>query len=302
MNKKYTFYNISTCNMCNDITSNHKILGQRLNNSQGLHPRKIKGITTSIIECSNCNLIYPNPLPIPEKLQDHYGIPAEEYWKPEYFKYDPYYFSKQIKKAKGLLDFKEKMTALDIGAGIGKGMLSLQNAGFDAYGFEPTPIFREKAIKSMKIDPEKIKLGGIEDVYYEEASFDFISFGAVLEHLYDPNQSIKKALKWIKPNGVIHIEVPSSKYLVTRLFNFYYKIIGTNYVSNISPMHEPFHIYEFDLKSFKNNGQLLNYEIADYEYAVASIYHIPKLFHPILNWYMKRTNKGMQLTVWLKKK
>ena len=67
-------------------------------------------------------------------------------------------------------------------------------------------------------------------------------------------------------------------------------------------MHEPYHLFEFDLKSFSENGAQSNYEVVDYEYAVASIYQIPKIFHPILKWYMKKTNTGMQLTVWLKKK
>ena len=30
---------------------------------------------------------------------------------------------------------------------------------------------------------------------------------------------------------------------------------GTNYVTNISPMHSPFHLYEFGLKSFEELGK-----------------------------------------------
>lgn len=45
------------------------------------------------------------------------------------------------------------MRALDIGAGLGKGMLSLQNAGFDTYGFEPSIPFYEKAMATTKMDP-----------------------------------------------------------------------------------------------------------------------------------------------------
>ena len=299
--QRYKLRPILNCNMCCNYVDSHKILGQRLNKSQGLHPKKRTGITTTIVKCTNCDLIYSNPQPIPENLQDHYGVPPEDYWKPEYFNIDPIYFSGQIQKAKELINFQQGMKALDIGAGIGKGMLAMSNAGFETFGFEPSETFRQKAIEEMKINPDKIKLGGIEDVDFPENSFEFISFGAVLEHLYDPNESIKKAIHWLKPNGIIHIEVPSSKYLIVKLFNLYYRIIGTNYVSNLSPMHEPYHLFEFSLKSFKKNGKILNYKISNYEYSVASIYHIPKVFHPILKWIMKKTNTGMQLTVWLKK-
>jgi 2-polyprenyl-3-methyl-5-hydroxy-6-metoxy-1,4-benzoquinol methylase len=45
-------------------------------------------------------------------------------------------------------------------------------------------------------------------VIFPEAHFDFITFGAVLEHLYDPSMSIHKAMSWLKPSGIMHIEVP----------------------------------------------------------------------------------------------
>src|SRR5258705_68737 len=138
----------------------------------------------------------------------------------------------------------------------------MENSGYDVFGFEPSVTFYQKAIEKMKIAPEKLKLGMIEEVDYPDNFFDFITFGAVLEHLYDPAAAIKKALKWVKPGGLIHIEVPSSKYLIPRIFNFYFRLRGTNYVNNLSPMHKPFHLYEFDLDSFKRHSNLVNYEIA----------------------------------------
>jgi len=154
-------------------------------------------------------------------------------WKPEYFSY-------QIKVLQELRPFKAGMTALDIGAGLGKCMLSLKQAGYDAYGFEPSRPFYERALSKMGIDSSRLKLGMVEEVDYPENSFDFISFGAVFEHLYHPAQSLEKALKWLKPDGIIQIEVPSSKHFIAKLFNFYYRVRGTNYVTHISPMHNPF--------------------------------------------------------------
>ena len=37
---RYYFVEIIKCEMCGDRTEKHKILGQRLNQSQGLHPKK----------------------------------------------------------------------------------------------------------------------------------------------------------------------------------------------------------------------------------------------------------------------
>lgn len=299
---KYYFDTIDYCEMCGDSTAHHIVLGQRLNKSQGLSPKKKTGISVSVQKCSKCNLIYAQPQPVPFDIQDHYGTPPEDYWKDDYFQWTPDYFSCQIKIVKNLLVFKEGMSALDVGAGIGKCMLSLTNAGFDAYGFEPSAPFYERALSKMNISTGKLKLGMIEEIDYPANSFDFITFGAVFEHLYHPATSLEKAMKWLKPNGIIHIEVPSSNHLISKIINLYYKLRGTNYVTNLSPMHVPFHLYEFGLKSFEELGAKLNFSIAKHQYDVCSIDFVPSFLHPLFRQYMKLTNSGMQLTVYLKKR
>ncbi len=297
----YYFNNITHCNMCNDKTGAHKILGKRLNQSQGKNPKNKTGITTTIAKCLTCGLIYSNPQPIPFNIQDHYGKPPEDYWKPVYFISDENYFKNEITTLKTLIDFKPGMKSLDIGAGLGKAMISLSNAGFDTFGFEPSESFYERAISKMGISSSKLKLGRIEDMQYPENEFDFISFGAVLEHLYDPSVSILKSLHWLKPGGIIHIEVPSSDWLINKIVNFYYRLRGSDYVANLSPMHDPYHLYEFNLKSFKKHAQKNGYELAFHEYYVCQTY-LPKITDLLLKPYMKATNTGMQLTVWLRKK
>lgn len=299
--KKYTFKEIVKCEMCGESNKNHTILGQRMNQSQGFKPKKNIGITVSIQKCTNCNLIYSNPQPIPFDIQDHYGTPPEEYWKSEYFNWSKDYFSHQINEAKSLLKFENGMSALDIGAGLGKAMLSLEHSGFNTFGLEPSIQFYERALNKMNIDSKKLKLGVIEDLNYEKNSFDFITFGAVFEHLYEPSKCLEKALEWLKPNGIIHIEVPSSKWLIPSFINLYFKIVGTTYVTNLSPMHIPFHLHEFDTKSFQELAKRLDFSIVKKIYNVCSIYYIPKFLHPILKWYMKKTDKGMILTLYLKK-
>ena len=287
--------------MCGDDTTHHKILGQRLNTSQGIRPKKKTGISVSVKQCTNCQLNYSSPQPVPFDIQDHYGIPPEEYWRPISFNFQPDYFAREIAVAKSILNFQNGMKALDIGAGIGKGMIAMEKAGFDVYGFEPSAPFYERAISKMGVDPAKIKLGMIENVDYEENSFDFITFGAVLEHLYHPAEAIQKTLRWLKPEGLIHIEVPSSRHFIGKFVNTYYRLMGTNYVTNISPMHDPFHLYEFSRKSFEELGKKLRFKIESAEYHVCEIMFFPKIFHGVLNWYMKKTKTGMQLVVWLRK-
>lgn len=299
---RYRFDPILNCEMCDDTTEKHKIIGQRLNTSQGLRPKSKKGISVTIQKCNNCGLIYSNPQPIPFDISDHYGIPPESYWSSaSYFDWDEKYFSGQINTFKRLVNFQPGMRALDIGAGIGKCMKSLEAAGFEAYGFEPSQPFHERAISKMGISPDRLKLGQMENMEYESGMFDFITFGAVFEHLYHPFQSLENAFRWLKKDGIIHIEVPSSKHLMAGIIDTFYKIKGTNYTTHLSPMHSPFHMYEFDIRSFEKAADRLGYRIVQKEYMVGSVRNFPAIFHPFFKWVMKSTNRGLQLIVWLQK-
>jgi SAM-dependent methyltransferase len=302
-NPRYTFSYLTHCLMCGEKADRHKILGQRLNGSQGFRPRAKKGITTTIMKCTNCRLVYSNPQPVPYTIHDHYSIPPESYWKSDYFRADPTYFSNGIARLRQLMPFHEGMKALDIGAGLGKCMLALEAAGFEAYGIEASKSFYEKAIKEMNIKADKLKFAMIEDIDYDENVFDFINFGAVLEHLYNPSACIEKALRWLKPGGLMQIEVPSADYLIARLINLYYTLIGTSYVTNTSPMHSPYHLFEFTLTSFEKLAESKrNFEVVFSERFVCSAAPFPKFMQKMLLKTMKVSRTGMQLSVWLKKK
>jgi ubiquinone/menaquinone biosynthesis C-methylase UbiE len=300
-NIKYSFQYITNCNMCGSPLDKHRILGKRLNQSQGKNPKSKIGITTTIMKCNSCELIYANPLPIPHNIQDHYGVPPESYWTEKYFTVNDNDYKGLIEMVNSHMKTGDNRKALDIGAGIGKCMIALSNAGYDTYGIEPSEPFYKNAIEKMKIDPAKLKLEMIEEAEYPDNYFDFITFGAVLEHLYDPSLAIKKSMKWLKPGGIIYIEVPSSNWLVNKLINLNYKLRGLDYVGNISPMHSPFHLYEFGLKSFSEHANQNNYEIALYYYQVCKTY-MPKIVDYIIKPYMAKTDTGMQLSVFLRKK
>jgi len=296
----YRFLEQPECNMCGADKRKQRALGKRLNAQQGSNPRGKIGITTTIMQCSNCALIYSNPLPIPASLQDHYGVPPETYWKEDYFVVGENYFSGELFRLNRLQPIKPGAKSLDIGAGIGKAMIAMSRKGFDTYGIEPSKPFYERAISKMGISSEKLQLCMLEEAQFQQDFFDFITFGAVLEHLYDPSASIVKALEWLKPGGVLHMEIPNASWFTNKLINFIYRIKGLDYVGNISPMHEPFHLYEFGLKSFELHAAKNGYEIAHSEFYVCDTF-LPKFLDPVLKPYMKRSNQGMQLAIWIRK-
>jgi SAM-dependent methyltransferase len=292
---KYTFTPVHDCEMCG--SARHRILGQRLNQSQGRNPRAVGGIAVTVKRCLDCGLIYSDPRPAPEKLTDHYDMPPAEYWTDDHRFHEPdrLFFLPQITTAKRLTTGRR---ALDIGAGLGFAMKAMA-AEFDVYGLEPSEPFRTQAIASG-IAPDRILPAAAEDAEFGP-EFDFVTFGAVLEHLQRPALAIERALTWLKPGGVMHIEVPSSDYLMSKVTNLYFRLRGVNAVTNLSPMHSPFHLYEFALTSFEKHAARAGYAIAEHTVDVCGILHFPAAMKPPLDWYMARTGTGMQLTVWLRK-
>ena len=194
------------------------------------------------------------------------------------------------------------MRALDIGAGLGKAMRTLSAAGFDAVGIEPSAGFRKHGARPRW--DNRRQAGSrrlLRRAEQSEDHFDFVTFGAVLEHLQSPSRALERAVKWLKPGGVIQAEVPSSRWLISRLVNAYYRLCGTPLVTNISPMHVPFHLFEFSPRSFELHGRRAGYEIAEQRSMVCSIPHAPGFLHPPLRWWMGRSGTGIQLGVYLRK-
>lgn len=302
MNITYNFKPIKACNMCGTGVQDFSNLGIRLNQSQGLTPKKKSGIAVSVKKCNNCNLVFADPQPLPNSIMEQYDIAPEEYWKSNEFHWDETYFHNELKILKSLQKPSKEMKALDVGAGYGRCLLSLEKAGYESHGFEPSKPFYDLAISKFGINRERIRLSTMEEIDYPENFFDFITFGAVLEHLHDPNECLKKAVKWLKPGGLIHVEVPSSNWFVGKLINFYLQTIKrTNYVTNTSPMHAPFHHFEFTQRSFQENGKLNNYSIVYDKIEVCDTMLPIKTFDGVLKQYMKWTNTGMQLIIFLRK-
>src|SRR5438045_7490849 len=121
-------------------------------------------------------------------------------------------------------------------------MASLERAGFDVFGLEPSAPFREAAISRSGIPAERLSLAGMEEADYPEESFDFVTFGAVVEHLLDPAACLEQALRWTRPGGLIHAEVPSSDWLMARMLDLVYRVQGLDSTTHLSRMRRHLHL------------------------------------------------------------
>ncbi len=295
---KYNFLKVERCNMC--LSKDMKVIGKRLNSSQGYSPNRKSGISVSVMKCNDCGLLFSNPIPIPLEFGDHYNIDVDSYFDKALKSYTDNAFKHEINFFKSNYKHNQFLRSLDIGAGLGNVMKSMEREGMESYGIEPSKNFYEFAVNKMGISDQRLKLITIENAEFEPGYFDFITFSAVFEHLYDPNYALTRALEWLKPGGLIYIGVPNAFTLNQLLINFIYRLRGMDYVSSISPMHAPFHIYEFTRKSFLENARMNKYNVLAINGATYDTY-LPKILDPILKPFIRFTKTDMNLIVWIKK-
>ena len=271
------------------MSPRRKVMGRRLNAPQGLRPKSRIGISTTVVKCLDCGLVYSDPLPIPKSIEDHYGVEPEDYWHEGYFEtksFDDSRIKQFVPNAK---------TYLDIGAGIGETMRAIKD--MDVWGIEPSKPFYDRALE-LGIRPDRLTNTTFEAADFPRM-FDVISFSVVLEHLYDPSGSIEKALGWLNPGGIMYVEVPDSDYLMSKIFNLYFWLARTDFVVNLSPMHVPFHLYEFTKKSFELNGKRLGYSVVHVDRYPGVTTIAPTVIDKALAPLMKLTQTGMGLIVYL---
>ena len=101
---------------------------------------------------------------------------------------------------------------LDIGCGDGSTgrVLKKEGKAKEIIGIELNPVAGQQA----KVELDKVILGDIEilQLPFEEEYFDYIILGDILEHLYDPEDVLKKVRPYLKTKGFIVASIPNIRH------------------------------------------------------------------------------------------
>lgn len=213
----------------------------------GASHRENLGIETEIWACETCEFVFPNPMPFPVGgLAQHYEVDADEYFQTHEKSEKAEGAEKRVKQAESLLGRKGSL--LDVGIGRGEILLAAKRNGWGAEGVEPSESFARYAEENVGA---KIWRQPIEDADIPKNSFDVVILGAVLEHLYNPDEVMKKISQILKPGGLLYLDVPNEQGLYFRVGNAYNKLRGRDWCVNLAPTFSPFHVSGFGPKSLK---------------------------------------------------
>jgi SAM-dependent methyltransferase len=95
---------------------------------------------------------------------------------------------------------------LDIGSGSGEFLYLVGKAGYLARGLEPDEGYSAYVREAFGLDVESRPLGAPPPA---GSPFDAITIFHVLEHLENPREAMATLASWLRPGGVLVVEVPN---------------------------------------------------------------------------------------------
>jgi SAM-dependent methyltransferase len=131
---------------------------------------------------------------------------------------------------------------LELGCGRGELLRGAANRGWRVQGIEMTEEFARIAREKHGIAVECVPVEKAETL---RETHDVIVLAAILEHLYDPAETLRLVRRALRPGGVAFIDVPNECSLMTRVGNAYMRLQGKRWALNLSPTFPPFHVVGF---------------------------------------------------------
>lgn len=113
---------------------------------------------------------------------------------------------------------------LDIGCGPGTGLKALQDAGFRATGVEEDRTRADHGLSlGLDIIPEQW------EKFSPKVGYEVITCLHSIEHFHDPQSLLTKLRSWLKPGGLLVIEVPNLRHFVADWTDALYLAHMANY-------------------------------------------------------------------------
>lgn len=183
-----------------------------------------------LMRCSSCTLVWVEDPPKPEEMSCHYG---RQYHAAITSSGETHLDKRWSGPRNKILEFAQRGSLLDIGCSSGGFLRTLAGPNWELYGIEMSP---DEAQRAEENSGAKIFVGEILNAPFSPSSFDVITGFHVLEHVYQPTLVVEKLLEWLKPGGILYIQVPNIDSLEATIFrSYWYGLELPRHVYHFSP-------------------------------------------------------------------
>ncbi|MCC2640311.1 MAG: putative Methyltransferase [Nitrospira sp.] len=256
----------------------------------------------TVVRCQGCSLLFLNPRPTREEIgrfypatyypdaapatagdlrlaakrwsgkvrrwiaQDFYGYPVPErarrwQWARRLLLLPEYLW--RLWRGRGLLPWAGRGRALDVGCGAGNNLVSLQEQGWDVSGVDASAVAVSRARARFG---ERVRLGDLRSMDYEDRTFDTVLFSHVLEHLHGPLPLLKEVWRILDWEGRVVILCPNAGSLEAKLFGRWW-----------FPWELPRHLFHYEKSTLARVLEEAGFRIESISTGLGSLYFMASL-------------------------
>jgi SAM-dependent methyltransferase len=164
----------------------------------------------TVFKCGECGLGILDPRPDREELRKLY---EKDYFDSQYregIQPDSPEMRRRISQEDHRIRFFRKFkgggSVVDIGCGMGYFLYAARQAGYNVAGVDISDHAAAYVMKNLQIP---VRIGHIDTIDLQESSVDVITMWHFLEHTDDPRLYIAKVSRWLKPEGLLVIDIPN---------------------------------------------------------------------------------------------
>ncbi|MDX6270507.1 MAG: hypothetical protein QOD28_1730 [Acidobacteriota bacterium] len=230
------------CKVCGG--RNFRVLGARGGDAH----RDGAGTKTRIVKCRTCGLIFPNPMPYPAGEDTRYANVTD------YFE-DVMAVEGEAQRQHGDVLAREaerrlgrRGRFLDVGCGRGEVVRAAGERGWQAEGCDVSAEFVRYACEVNRVNAHAATL---EQMRYPDNSFDAVTLVEVIEHLYEPAETMRELSRVVRAGGLVYLSTPNEESVYQSLGNLYYKARGRDWVVNLCPTWNLYHVQGFSPRSLR---------------------------------------------------
>lgn len=167
----------------------------------------------TIVQCRRCGLVYTNPRLDGDQISSNYIVVEDQLYLEERAG-RVLTFEHHLRPMERLTGKPNGRRLLDVGCHIGIFVEIAERHGWDAWGVDPS----RWAVEQGRARGLNVLQGTLDTVDFPPETFDVVTLWDVIEHVMDPQATLRQAHRLLKPGGllVVHtidIESPFARML-----------------------------------------------------------------------------------------
>ncbi len=187
-----------------------------------------------LVRCRACGLTFLSPRPNPDEIDRYYpdsyyttllagpAAPKKQgYLKGIYNYFSPSGRRRYSRRLESQLAIVRRLCGtrvglvLDVGVGDGEFLYEMARLGWDVEGVD----FSADAARhtAERLGGKAIHVGQLEQIELRPQRYNLVTLWDVLEHVYQPLETLRRALSLLAPAGALAISVPNLAALESRL-------------------------------------------------------------------------------------